>query len=174
MPPGAPRFSQSLESSELENYLSQGTPVVVTDIDLQGTYDPLYFQQRFWDKPVILKNCETGEQKRSTVFKFFETFGKPWLRNPGEGIWKLKVRSLSHTVMFANFFDFVFQDWPPQKDFRTEFPVLYEAFVYLVACPHVARPNGALNCVAHFPENGIMPDLGKISPPFLPIRAFTF
>jgi hypothetical protein len=55
------------------------------------------------------------------------------------------------------------QDWPPQKDFRSEFPALYEAFVDLVVCPHLARPNGALNGAAHLPENGVMPDLGKVS-----------
>ena len=58
------------------------------------------------------------------------------------------------------FFNSVCQDWP-QKDFRTEFPALYELFKHLVVS-HVAHHNGVSNFVAHFPENGIMPDIGKI------------
>jgi hypothetical protein len=61
------------------------------------------------------------------------------------------------------------QDWPPQKDFRTEFPALFDLFMCLVACPEVARLNGALNLGAHFPENGIMPDVGKNFPPSIPL-----
>jgi lysine-specific demethylase 3 len=63
----------------------------------------------------------------------------------------------------------VCQDWPPQKDFRAEFPTLYKIFMDLVACPHVARTNGVKNGAAHFPENGIMPDMGKVSLLFLPL-----
>ena len=172
MPPEAPKFSCSLETSELEGYLCQGIPVVVTDIEIQGEYGPSYFQERFAEKPVVLENCETGQQKRSTVSKFFETFGKPLLRD-SKGIWKLKVCVLSYVFMPANRFNSVCQDWPPQKDFCTEFPALFELFKYLVA-PHVAHHNGVLNYVAHFPENGIMPDVGKFFFSFLYLHFLLF
>ena len=94
-PPDAPKFSGNLEPDELEHHLSQGIPVVVTDINIQGTYGPAYFQQRFGGKPVVLEDCETGKQETSTVFDFFETFGKPWLRDPRK-IVKLKVAYVSH------------------------------------------------------------------------------
>jgi len=90
MPPEPPKFSRSLESSELEEYLRQGIPIVVTDIEIQGDYGPSYFQERFGNKSVVLEHCESGRQIRSTVSKFFETFGKPWLRD-SRNIWKLKV-----------------------------------------------------------------------------------
>lgn len=92
----APRFHQNLNSVELADYLRRGVPVVVTGIQIQGTYDPQYFRDRYRTRPVLLQNCETGQQKRSTVEKFFETFGKPWLRTK-RGIWKLKVRPVLHT-----------------------------------------------------------------------------
>jgi hypothetical protein len=95
MPPEPPKFSCSLESSELEEYLCQGIPIVVTDIEIQGEYGPSYFQERFEGKSVVLENCESGRQMRSTVSKFFETFGKPWLRDP-KSIWKLKVFPLCY------------------------------------------------------------------------------
>ena len=75
MPPEPPKFSCSLESSELE-YLCQGIPIVVTDIEIQGEYGPSYFQEQFESKSVVLKNCESRWQICSTVSKFFETFGK--------------------------------------------------------------------------------------------------
>lgn len=101
--PEAPKFSRSLQTSELEGYLCQGIPVVVTDIEIQGEYGPSYFQERFGEKSVVLENCESGRQKCSTVSNFFETFGKPLLRD-SKGIWKLKVRVLSYVFMLANLF----------------------------------------------------------------------
>ena len=91
-----PRFRQNLSPVELADHLSRGIPVVVTDIEIQGTYDPQYFRDRYRTKGVTLENCETGQQRRSTVEKFFETFGKPWLRTEGE-IWKLKVHLALHS-----------------------------------------------------------------------------
>jgi hypothetical protein len=104
MPPEAPKFSRSLETSELEGYLRQGIPVVVTDIKFQGEYGPSYFQAQYGGERVVLENCESGQQKRSTVSNFFETFGKPLLRNSREGVWKLKVCVLSYVFMLANLF----------------------------------------------------------------------
>jgi hypothetical protein len=71
------------------------------------------------------------------------------------------------------FFNLVCQDWPPQKDFRTEFPDLFDLFKDLVAS-HVAHHNGALNFVAHFPKNGVMPDVGKIFILFYYFHFFLF
>jgi len=55
------------------------------------------------------------------------------------------------------------QDWPPQKHFRDEFPELYTAFMDAVPHPDLSRLDGVLNLAAHFPLNGVCPDLGEIS-----------
>jgi hypothetical protein len=62
--------------------------VVVSEVLIQGSWDPSYFINTFDDEGVTLINCETGETKKSTVKEYFETFLNP----TGEsGIWKLKV-----------------------------------------------------------------------------------
>jgi hypothetical protein len=62
--------------------------MVVSEVLIQGLWDPSYFINKFDDKGFTLINCETGETKKSTVKEYFETFLNP----TGEsGIWKLKV-----------------------------------------------------------------------------------
>jgi hypothetical protein len=53
------------------------------------------------------------------------------------------------------------QDWPPEKDFSTEFPEFNEAFNLVIPFPDLTRWNGVLNLASHFPLNGISPDLGE-------------
>ena len=52
------------------------------------------------------------------------------------------------------------QDWPPQKHFRDEFPKLFGAFADAVPHGDVSRLDGVLNMAAHYPLNGVAPDLG--------------
>lgn len=55
-----------------------------------------------------------------------------------------------------------FQDWPPQRHFRTEFPQLFEAFASGCPCPDLTRYNGILNLASHYPTNSaVVPDLGR-------------
>jgi hypothetical protein len=73
--------------------LGHSVPVVVTDVPVQGRWDPQYFIDEYGKLPVTLVNCETGETKPAKVADFFRGF-----LNPGErtGIWKLKVRLKPH------------------------------------------------------------------------------
>ena len=52
------------------------------------------------------------------------------------------------------------QDWPPQKDFHTQFPELYGDFQHAVPFPDLTTLNGVLNFAAHLAMNGVVPDLG--------------
>ena len=52
------------------------------------------------------------------------------------------------------------QDWPPQNDFYKECPDLYHAFITGVPCPNYVRRDGIRNLAAHYPSNGVAPDLG--------------
>jgi hypothetical protein len=118
LPPDFPTFRWHLEPSELEYYLSWGIPVVVTDVHIQGTYEPAYFHERFGSKPMVLQHCETGQKKHSTVEKFFGTSGEP---ESQDGIWKLKV---CHCHCFSNIqpahgYD---RTGPLKKTFTMNFP----------------------------------------------------
>jgi hypothetical protein len=96
MPNDVPTFDKDVSPDELGYYLSQGIPVVVNGVQLQGVYDPAYFQAKYGHQTCVIEDCETGAQHRSKVGVFFETFGKPWLRN-GE-VWKLKVAFPYHLL----------------------------------------------------------------------------
>jgi len=74
---------------EFRHYWAQGMPVVVTHIQMQGTWDPAYFMKAHGEKRVTVVNCETGKPKPMFVADFFKMFieavGK------ADGSWKLKV-----------------------------------------------------------------------------------
>jgi hypothetical protein len=82
--------------------------VVVTDIDIQGSYGPAYFQKCFGEKPVVFENCETGKQETSTVFNFSKLLVDLGLRDPGK-IVKLKVY-LCHIADACRFLNMVCQN----------------------------------------------------------------
>jgi hypothetical protein len=93
-----PRFRHwDFPMHEFRHYWAQGIPVVVTHVQMQGTWDPAYFIKAHGEKKVTVVNCETGKPKPIFVADFFKMFieavGKP------DGIWKLKV-----CLLIANFF----------------------------------------------------------------------
>jgi hypothetical protein len=88
-----PRFChRDFPTHEFQRYWAQGIPVVVTHIQMQGTWGPAYFVKAHGDKKVTLVNCETGKTKPSSVASFFEQFGDAFIFD--NDIWKLKVCSL--------------------------------------------------------------------------------
>ena len=82
-----------MDSSAFLHALGQGIPTVVTNVPMQGRWDPKYFIDAYGKLPVTLVNCETGETKPAKVADFFNGFLHPEERI---GIWKLKVRSNPH------------------------------------------------------------------------------
>jgi hypothetical protein len=52
------------------------------------------------------------------------------------------------------------QDWPPQKDFRTQFPEFFDDFQRAVPFADETTLNGVLNFAAHLAMNGVVPDMG--------------
>ncbi|GBE89655.1 hypothetical protein SCP_1603190 [Sparassis crispa] len=129
-----------LQLSMFQEPWSHGVPVVVTHIDsvFQGNWGPAYFIESYGSRPVVVQDCETETTRNTTVKDFFMNFG---ISDRRSSILKLK-------------------DWPPQKAFSTEFPELFKAFIDAVPCPDLARLDGVLNLAAHFPLNGLAPDLG--------------
>jgi hypothetical protein len=67
--------------------LSEGKPIVVTDVRIQGQWDAQYFMERYDDTVVNVEDCETGKAWKSTLRSFFEKF----LEHDEGLIWKLKV-----------------------------------------------------------------------------------
>ncbi|KAL6303835.1 hypothetical protein BKA93DRAFT_720606, partial [Sparassis latifolia] len=123
-------------------FWSRNIPVKITDVDskFQGVWGPEYFVAQFGDVKVTLQDCKAEIAKTSTVGEFFKTFGNQQVAERAT-IMKLK-------------------DWPPEKHFSTQFPELFKAFMDGVPYPDLARLDGVLNLAAHFPQNGIPPDLG--------------
>lgn len=81
-----------LNISDFLHEWSKGLPLVITDLMIQGSWDPQYFIDHFGWMPVTVVNCETGDTKSSTVTKFFSLFLHPEDRTGSwAGIWKLKV-----------------------------------------------------------------------------------
>jgi hypothetical protein len=81
-----PTFSdKNANYAEFQRHWSQGTPVVITDIEIQGNWTPEYFIKRYGGKDVTVENCETNETTPITVMEFFLHFGKR------TNIMKLKV-----------------------------------------------------------------------------------
>ena len=150
------RLARNAPLSEFQRACSQGIPVVVTGVDggLHGDWGPEYFIERYGSHKVTLVDCESDCTRQSTVAQFFQDFLSACDRRQ---ILKLKV-SLPTSIAVSP--DARLQDWPPQTHFRDEFPELFHAFTSIVPFGDVTRLDGVLNMAAHFPVNGIAPDLG--------------
>ncbi|KAA1479365.1 hypothetical protein DENSPDRAFT_757505, partial [Dentipellis sp. KUC8613] len=126
---------------QFRTYLHHGVPVVVEGIEtqLQGSWGPEYFVHGpHKAQEVNIVNSISGMEKQMTVGELFSEFGQNCEHFYG---WKLK-------------------DWPPQANFEAEFPDLYDAFRDAIPFPDFTHRNGIYNMAAHFPLNGIAPDLG--------------
>lgn len=100
-------------------------------------YGPNYFIARHGLESCTIVDCETMEEKNSTVGDFFE-----WLKSPDtENKWKLK-------------------DWPPEHHMLEKFRELVDALQEAVPFKDTTLLNGRLNLAAYYPSNGIKPDLG--------------
>ncbi|KAK7061321.1 Clavaminate synthase-like protein [Favolaschia claudopus] len=135
------RFAESeLTIDVFRSLWARGDPLLVTDAGkkLKINWSPEYFIEKYGEQPVVLIECQTDENMRTTVGEFFKGFGKYHDRTK---CWKLK-------------------DWPPEKDFKAGFPELYTDFNEAVPVQDYVRRDGALNIASHFPSNSVSPDLG--------------
>ncbi|BGP58226.1 hypothetical protein JCM8202_003599 [Rhodotorula sphaerocarpa] len=130
---------------------SLGEPIVV---DLAPEHypslpwTPEFFSERFGDEVCrigsnrVKRTLKDGSvvdcERLSTVGQFFETFGKA--RDHAD-IEKIK-------------------DWPSAKDFRVEYPQLWEDFMAILPAGSVTRRDGVLDIAAHQPAAANPPDLG--------------
>jgi hypothetical protein len=72
-----PTFRQGhVTFSEFQRHWSQGIPVVITNVRMQGEWTPEYFIARYGGKDVTVVDCETEATFPSTVADFFLQFGK--------------------------------------------------------------------------------------------------
>ncbi|KAI0060291.1 hypothetical protein BV25DRAFT_1807669 [Artomyces pyxidatus] len=126
--------------TQFRSLLRRGIPVVVDigSAKLQGGWHPRDFVRSYGDLKILVVNTETNFSTKSTVKAFFEQFGQA--RTSTE-VLKLK-------------------DWPPEKNFRTQFSDHYQSFLDAVPFPDITRPDGVLNMRSHYPKNGVIPDLG--------------
>ncbi|KAF7354901.1 Clavaminate synthase-like protein [Mycena sanguinolenta] len=102
------RFTDSELTDEVFRPLwAKGDPLLVTDAGkkLKIHWSPEYFIEKYGAASCLIIECQTEENKVTTVGEFFRTFGQYEGR---EKCWKLK-------------------DWPPEKDFKSDFPEMYNA-----------------------------------------------
>jgi len=123
---------------------SKGEPLLVTDLLTQFKlgWTPAFFSEKYGAQGCVVLDCQTEENKKTSVTDFFNMFGKYDNRTT---TFKLK-------------------DWPPSSDFRNTFPDLYEDFSAAVPVPNYVRRDGVLNIASHFALNTVVPDLGAPFP----------
>ncbi|KAF8179254.1 hypothetical protein K438DRAFT_1725852 [Mycena galopus ATCC 62051] len=116
---------------------AKGEPLLVTNVPLRWT--PQHFMAQHGQSSCEVVECQTGQTSSSTVEAFFLGFGNH--AKKGGKCLKLK-------------------DWPPEKDFQSDFGDLYEDFNQAVPVPNVVRRDGVLNLASHFHPQAVPPDLG--------------
>ncbi|KWU45574.1 hypothetical protein RHOSPDRAFT_16401, partial [Rhodotorula sp. JG-1b] len=130
---------------------SLGEPLV---IDLAAEHypslpwTPAFFIQRFGQHACtvgsnrvkqVLRDGSLAERERTTtVAEFFETFGRA---RDGSDIEKIK-------------------DWPNARDFKAEYPDLWEDFMAILPAGSTTRRDGILDIASHTPVLANPPDLG--------------
>ncbi|KDQ12709.1 hypothetical protein BOTBODRAFT_408594 [Botryobasidium botryosum FD-172 SS1] len=122
------------------SHWSTGQPMVVTGLlpKFEIEWTPQYFIDHYGTEECEIVDCQTNTVAEKTVGEFFSMFG---VYGKDRAIHKLK-------------------DWPPQADFKTAFPELYQDFSRAVPIPNYTRRDGVLNIAAHFPVNAVAPDIG--------------
>lgn len=136
------RFTkEELTNEKFRSIWARGEPFVVDDVlgGFQLQWTPQHFIEKYSSEDCVLIECQTDENKRTTVGQFFGMFGK--YGEADRKRWKLK-------------------DFPPSTDFKSAFPELYEDFSNAVPVPDYVRRDGPLNLSSHFPINALAPDLG--------------
>ncbi|POY75518.1 hypothetical protein BMF94_1420 [Rhodotorula taiwanensis] len=151
--PGAPPpLSKALSPLDLFSALWQrGCPVVV---DLAPEHypslpwDPDFFVERFGAERCRIGSARVKQtlrdgttvdcERNATVGDFFASFGKA---RDHSDIEKIK-------------------DWPSARDFKVEYPDLWEDFMSILPAGCVTRRDGALDFAAHMPAAANPPDLG--------------
>ncbi|GAA5865559.1 hypothetical protein JCM8547_007649 [Rhodosporidiobolus lusitaniae] len=87
-----------------------------------------------------------GEERKSTVGEFFETFGMRGVPVEEGG----RENGVSEKI----------KDWPPAHDFKNKYPELWEDFMSTMPAGSITRRDGVLNLSSHSPMNANPPDLG--------------
>ncbi|KZT26000.1 hypothetical protein NEOLEDRAFT_1050237, partial [Neolentinus lepideus HHB14362 ss-1] len=131
---------EDIDSQTFRSFWSKGQPILVKNVlhNMQGIWSPKYFTDTYGSDAVSVVDCETNHSSRTTVRDFFQDFEL--------GICDGNALKL--------------KDWPPDTEFSTKFPQLYKAFIDALPVPDFTRPDGICNLTAHFPLNGVVPDLG--------------
>ncbi|GAA5868488.1 hypothetical protein JCM3774_005395 [Rhodotorula dairenensis] len=111
-------------------------------------WTPAFFIDRFGQerctvgstrvKQVLRDGTLTDRDRVTTVACFFESFGKV---RDGSDVEKIK-------------------DWPSARDFKTEYPDLWEDFMAILPAGSTTRRDGVLDIAAHTPASANPPDLG--------------
>ncbi|CAZ80291.1 unnamed protein product [Tuber melanosporum] len=137
-----------------------GIPLVIKGLKKKFTlpWDPEFFIEMYGGKPCAITDCGTGQVGVSTVGDFFRDFSKTDVEDTGT------LRSLK------------LKDWPPESDFKDEFPNLFADFERALPFPEYTNRDASLNLVSRLPADWTKPDLGPKmynaypAPDFIPVK----
>ncbi|KAH9814723.1 hypothetical protein DFH28DRAFT_970970 [Melampsora americana] len=122
---------------------SSGVALVVTGIEdrMKPIWDSKYLRLNYGEEQcrMLDSNLPHGDPIQTNVGDFFERFED--LNSQDSTVWKLR-------------------DWPPETDFKTKFPELFEDFQNAIPISEITTRNGFKNLAAHFPQNANVPDIG--------------
>jgi lysine-specific demethylase 3 len=91
------RFQKGQLSEDIFRHVwAKGEPFAVENLQsgFELPWTPAYFVEKYKDQECVLIECQTDENKRTTVGQFFEMFGKYDTREAK--CWKLKVTGIFH------------------------------------------------------------------------------
>jgi lysine-specific demethylase 3 len=85
-----PPPSKHPSNSSFSSLWARGIPLLVKDVlpRFRVTWSPEYFMEKYGDQNCIIVECQTDQNQRVTIKKFFEWFGEYENRTD---CWKLKV-----------------------------------------------------------------------------------
>lgn len=122
---------------------ASGVALVVTGMQdrMKMEWDSKYLRTTYGEEPcgMLDSNLPHGDPIKTNVGDFFERFDD--LNSQDPTVWKLR-------------------DWPPETDFKTKFPELFEDFQKAIPIRETTNRNGFKNLAAHFPINANVPDIG--------------
>ncbi|PWW76025.1 hypothetical protein C7212DRAFT_280181 [Tuber magnatum] len=154
-------FEESISKIQFQVLWKKGgIPLVVQGLKKKFTlpWDPEFFMEMYGNKPCAITDCGTGRVGMSTVGHFFRNFSKTDVEDAGT------LRSLK------------LKDWPPESDFKDEFPKLFNDFEGALPFPEYTNRDASLNLVSRLPDDWTKPDLGPKmynaypAPDFIPVK----
>ncbi|OZJ05566.1 hypothetical protein BZG36_01716 [Bifiguratus adelaidae] len=132
-----------------QKHWGAGETLVIKNVLINSSleWSPQYFSEKYGDRSVSIIDCANPDDPPTagTVREFFEGFDNLHHRRVNED-GRVPIQKL--------------KDWPPQDDFRKEFPELFDDFMQVIPFKEYVHEIGQLNLANRLPISYVPPDLG--------------